>query len=238
MNLRNFFVLGLLSLSLAAVAVESRVTHFAQSKNVRSMNEQEKHLTLKSVEVRYLGSKTVRASRDGGDALGTVLATIDKLIATGEKIWQIVEKGAPVLKNAQLAPLNVFPKLEGDFVGFHEMESWSMPKKAGYEIVFKNLLGIEVVRFHFNLTYQYGGKYQGKGQYLSGVSMQASDVSVLWGYDLDANSQLVSITNHGTKENPMAGATLSLDYVVKTVLKETRTGLKFHLAGDGKFLEL
>jgi hypothetical protein len=238
MMLRNLLLLGMLAFAFTAGAFETQVITFDQVKNLRSMSETEKHLTLKNVKVRYLGTKTVADKRDGGVTLGAVLATIDTLIATGEKIWKIVEKGAPVLKNAQLAPLNVYPKLEGDFVGFHEMEAWSMPKVAAYEVVFENLFGMEVVRFHFNVSFQHGGSYLGKGQYLSGVSMQASDVSVLWGYDLDANSQLVTITNHGTKANPLAGATLSLDYVVKTVLKETRTGLKFHIAGDGKFLQL
>jgi len=163
---------------------------------------------------------------------GYIMAA-DQLIALGQKVWTIVEKGRPVV-SSDLGTVSVLPEELRTNGGFSaRLSGWSAPKQATYRVVYKNLYGMEVVNFKFTIHFQYNGQYQGKGRYISGATMAANNLDVAWGYSFNAKSEVVSITNRGSEANPVAGLTLRLSYAVSTVLKDSRSTYDFHLTGTG-----
>ncbi len=167
-----------------------------------------------------------------------VIAIIDDLIALGKKVWPLIEGNKPVLNTDMSKQFSVLPNLEGDNVEFFDMENWSFPKAKSYRVEYKNGYGAVVVGFTYTVQFQYGGQYNGVGRYLSGIRVSADQVSVLWGYNFNAKSEMINIANLGTKDFPVAGATVQVSYVVKNVLKEMRSKQSFYVSGRGEIMTL
>ncbi len=173
-----------------------------------------------------------------GGALDSIIMVVDKISAIGQKITPIIEKGRPVVTNNPMAALSVIPRLDTKDPVLHEMGGWSIPMTKHYKIAFSNGFKSEVVSFVYSITYQYGGNYKGSGKYLTGVRASARNLVVSWGFDLDASSTLVQISNIGTTANPVAGATVEISYTVKNWSRVNTTNEAFFIAGDGRLFKM
>lgn len=176
--------------------------------------------------------------------LGTVTSVLDgimvaeKIVAIGDKIMSTIEKGRPAVANKPMQAISVLPRIDAKDPVVHEMGNWSIPVTKHYKITYSNGMGSNVVSFVYSVTFQHSGTYGGKGKYLSGVRVSARDIRVDWGFDLDANSELIQISNVGTSENVVAGATIEITYTVKNVLRQLTTTVGFHVTGDGRIYKL
>lgn len=170
--------------------------------------------------------------------LDSVIMVVDKLIAIGQKIIPTIEKGKAVVTNTSMAAVSVLPRLETIDPVVHDMGNWSIPVTKHYQISYKNGLGREVVSFVYSVTYQYGGTYGGKGQYLTGIRASARNINIAWGFDLDASSQLVQISNIGTTEDVIAAATIEISYTVKNWTRTITAVKAFFIAGDNRLYKL
>ena len=201
----------------------------------------DKYFTIGKIRVIKLpskGSATVKFSLEKNLEEGTAFGEIDQLVAYGKQMWQLVKAGQPVYNQTMENTLSVVPKDLGDRGEFFQMTNWSRPSSTNYRLSYENLYGMEVVRFDYTVYFQYGGQYRDQGKYLTSVTIYPIDVMVAWGYKLDAISKVASITNNGTKEEPIAGVTLQVESVVKTVVKTQMLSTAFHLTGDGELLKL
>lgn len=180
-----------------------------------------------------------------GGALGTVTSVLDgiimvaeKIVAIGDKIMPTIEKGRPAVTNKPMQAISVLPRIDAKDPVVHEMGNWSIPVTKHYKITYSNGMGSNVVSFVYSVTFQHSGSYGGKGKYLAGVRVSARDIRVDWGFDLDASSELIQISNVGTSENVVAGATIEITYTVKNVLRQLTTTVGFHVTGDGRIYKL
>lgn len=171
-------------------------------------------------------------------AWDSVIMVVDKLIAIGQKIIPTIEKGKAVVTNSSMAAVSVLPRIEGTDPVVHDMGNWSLPVTKRYKIVFKNGLGSEVVTFIYSVTYQHSGTYGGKGKYLTGIRASARNINIAWGFDLDASSQLVQISNIGTRSKVVAAATIEIQYTVKNWTRTITNVVSFFVAGDNRLYKL
>jgi hypothetical protein len=132
----------------------------------------------------------------------------------------------------------VVPKIDGKPADIIETENWQMPKSVTYEIGYENGFGMDVVKFRYTVIYSYGGSYNGKGKYLTAVQIIPEQTSVMFGYDFRAVMKLGGIANHGTRDNPIAGATLLLEHEVKTIVKANLETYAFQVLGNGGFKKI
>jgi hypothetical protein len=235
--------------ALALVVTSSSI--FASNKSLsfdQVMKSGEAQLSEKDVNYFSIGSvevhevapsqeeKSTHEKFDNKD-LGSFIMSLDKLWAFGTKVWKLVKEGRPVVNVSLHEPINVIPQSEEPQTTFYNMENWSAPIIKKYRVTFKNLLGMEVINFAYIIHFQAEGSFKGKGAYLTGLSVSPSDVSVAWGYKFDALSELVTISNRGTAENPTAGVTMEVSYKAETVLKEISSAEIFHITGKGEFIK-
>ena len=171
-------------------------------------------------------------------AWDSVIMVVDKLIAIGQKIIPTIEKGKAVVTNSSMAAVSVLPRVEGTDPVVHDMGDWSLPVTKHYKIGFKNGLGSEVVTFIYSVTYQHSGTYGGKGKYLTGIRASARNINIAWGFDLDASSQLVQISNIGTTSKVVAAATIEIQYTVKNWTRTITNVVSFFVAGDNRLYKL
>lgn len=170
-------------------------------------------------------------------ALAEFEADLDTIISIGKKIYTIVEQGKPIVTREE-AVWKLLPKLRGQEVDDMDLEGWYSPVFRKYNIAFKNLYGMTMVSLQYAINYTYGGQYDGKGRYLTGVEVRPENLLVRWGYNFDAKVTRVAIVNHGSKRNPVVGMTVKLSYKIKTVLNEFQQDSSYHIKGDGSFQAL
>jgi hypothetical protein len=182
------------------------------------------------------GGNTLPSQPNG--VFSGIIMIIDQLIAIGEKIIPTIDKGRAVVINNPMAAVSVLPRLDTKDPVVHDMGNWSIPVSKHYRISYKNGFGSEVVVFIYSITFQHSGTYNEKGHYLAGIRMAARDISVNWGFDLDASSQLLQISNVGTVDNVIAGATVEITYTVKNWTRTLTTSKSFHVTGEGKIFPL
>jgi hypothetical protein len=171
-------------------------------------------------------------------ALDSIIMVVDKLIAIGQKIIPTIEKGKAVVTNSSMAAVSVLPRLETINPVVHDMGNWSLPVTKHYKIVYKNGLGSDVVSFIYSISYQHSGTYGGKGKYLTGIRASARSINIAWGFDLDASSQLVQISNVGTVHKVVAGATIEIQYTVKNWTRTITNVVSYFIAGDNRLYKL
>jgi hypothetical protein len=54
---------------------------------------------------------------------------------------------------------------------------------------------MKVVEFTYKLIYLYGGRYQNKGLFLTGVTVVPAQISVLWGFNFDCKVSIPTTVN-------------------------------------------
>jgi len=249
-----------LSISFLVLTTLISLPSFAKTTTIVKSSESNPYFEIKKVSIKEISSlemmnsnlnsnedKDVEAldylmpeigSRNVLGGLDNVILVIDKLLAIGQKITPIIEKGRPVVNANPMAPISVLPKIETTDSIWSDMAGWSVPTTRHYKITYTNGFNSVVVSFVYSVTFQWGGSYKGVGQYLTGVRATARDISVSWGFDLDASSTLIQISNMGSGQFPIAGATVEISYSVKNMLKVLITREAFHVTGDGKIFKL
>lgn len=165
--------------------------------------------------------------------LGDIIASIDGIIAVGQKIWKIVDAGRPVITTKFAPMVSVLPEMLGPNPTLNQMANWSAPKFKSFRVSFKNAYNSEVVGFTYTIYFQYNGSYQGSGKYITNLRVQASEIYTSWGFNFDASSELVGIANVGSAADPVASATMQISYTVKGLINESRGAQGFYADGNG-----
>jgi hypothetical protein len=68
--------------------------------------------------------------------------------------------------------------------------------------------------------------------------MMPADVKVSWGFNLNAQAEVPSVFNTGTKEAPVAGMQMLMKWQVKTVVNDLQQAESFYIGGDNTLKHL
>lgn len=233
---------------MALIFVFILVSYFAHAEN--NVKTQDPYFQISEITVELLENSqgfnsdlsdkhNIQQDPESGSEIGDVISVMREIIAFGKEIYKIVEAGKPVI-NTKYAAISVLP-LDTEFgrdINPTDLSDWKAPKFAKFKVSYKNGYGVEVVSFTYNINMSPGGKYQGKGSYITNAQIVPENISVAWGYTFNSTMSLVGLTNIGSEEDPVAGATLQLSYSVSTVVKEIRSKMTIFIAGDGTIQQL
>ncbi|MFA6584408.1 MAG: hypothetical protein WCS77_08940 [Elusimicrobiaceae bacterium] len=163
------------------------------------------------------------------DAIGTA----ERIINLAEKIFKIVADNKPVV-NVTVNYANAVPK---GMAHWTDLSGWEMPKAYGYEFVMKNVYGLRTVGMKYQVIFTYGGNMDGKGKYLTGVTVQPISLDVAWAYNVNVRCEIPdsTIVNVGTKENPIAAMQVVMFISVDTIVAHREYRDIFYVRGDGQF---
>lgn len=189
---------------------------------------------------------TVRVSRvesaDGGD-VGPPPGnpdppsdgiSLDKIINIASRLWKFIEDNRPVV-DIRTTYAAAVP--EG-ITHWSQLGGWSEPEGTSYRLSAKNLYGVTVIDVVWRVMRVHGGSWRGKGQYLTGVTTVPRAVDVAWGYRLNLDAAVPSVSNVGTAEDPVASMVAEVKWRIATVLKESDGTGVYYLTGDGGFREI
>ena len=159
---------------------------------------------------------------------------VDEIINIGEKVWDIVKEGAPVVETE----INRASALPAGVDCWMELSGWQTPKSQLYRVTYKNLYGITVVDFKFRVIFSYGADVNGKGRYIANATIMPADLHVTWGYNFNAQVHIPLVFNAGTKEAPIAGMQLEVKWNISTPFNYKEKSEVFYITGDGQLQKL
>lgn len=173
----------------------------------------------------------------GVSQAGEVIRVGRDLVALGEAVYELVKKGAPVIRT-DYAPISVLPRSGGEAIDVSETESWQMPVSRRVTMNYKNRFGVTVVSFTYSVVFAYGGTYNGSGAYISGAQVIPSQVHASFGFTFESSMRLGGMTNHGTTADPVAGAMLNIQYKVNSIMSAVETNDTYHITGRGQIRQI
>ncbi len=241
----------LLTTSLSAFAARSKM-----SNSNLLPKETRDHLTISSVELKDVTD--LYPEESASDAMDTIEkltdsnpesllgklngvsaylsaadVIVDKIINIGTKIWNVVEKGKPI-SNFNRFTANALP---AKALRWNQLQNWRSPTSRVYSAIYKNVYGVEVVRFVYRVVLLYGGDVGGTGRYIGYTSVEPLEMTVGYLYNFDAQAKVNAVYNMGTSTNPVAGMLLNVSWTVKTILKTSTESHTFVIDGLGNIRE-
>jgi hypothetical protein len=165
-----------------------------------------------------------------------ILGTIDRIINLADKLWSIIEKGKPVAAE-KVSYANAVPS---GITHWSQLQGWSRPSVKRYEFSAKNMLGLKAVSVIYQVHWTHGGNFQGKGKFLTGVSVEPILISVPLGYGVDLNALVpdMTVANIGTQDDPVASMQVQLSWTISTPFKVIKEKAVYYVQGDGFIQEI
>ncbi len=170
------------------------------------------------------------------NGINSTVGVIDNIVNLAQKIWDIIEKNQPVV-NITTNYANAVPYGTSHWT---QLQGWSKPATKKYSFSMKNAYGSEVSKVVYQVHYTYAGNFQGKGKFLTGVTIEPLNVVTAWGYKVSLVSEVPdsTIANVGTHEDPIASMQVQLKWTVHTALKDISSKAIYYVRGDGQLEEL
>jgi hypothetical protein len=164
---------------------------------------------------------------------GRVIGVARELVALGEDIYRLVQKGRPNVTSTY-APLSIVPNENGRAVDPMSLEYMRGPKRQTWTVVYKNIYGMAVVTLRYSAVFNCGGSYNGKGAYITNAQIIPEYINVLFGFDYDVTMRVAGIQNSGSRQDPIAGATLVLSHSARSVMNTRISEEKIFISGRGQ----
>ena len=170
------------------------------------------------------------------DDINGIIGSLDNVVNLAQKIWDIIAANAPVV-NITVNYANAVPYGTSHWT---QLQGWSKPATKKYAFTMKNGFGAQVVKVTYQVHYTYAGNFQGKGKFLTGVTVEPLNVEASWGYKVDLTAEVPdsTVANVGTHEDPIASMQVKLKWKVHTTFKDITSEAIYYVQGDGLLQEL
>lgn len=207
---------------------------------------------LKTMKIEKIGSDTLSAKKQAvlfnvstacrnaplasslmGDIPSTGDLRLDLILNLGAKIFEIIKANGPLI-NATTKTANALP---AGVRCWNQLENWSIPRSETYRISYQNVYGMTMVDLQYRLVYSYGGRIGNIGRYISNATIQYKKLDAKWGMVVDANVEIPQVLNIGSRENPIAGMQITLNWAVSSrpiPLRKIVNAATYFIAGDGR----
>ncbi len=165
-----------------------------------------------------------------------MIPELDQIINIGQKIWKIIADNQPVV-DVKTQYATALPK---GVTGWQDIAGWHPPVGTIYNLTAKNAYGMTMINVRYQVLRTYGGSYNGKGKFLTAVTVEPLLVEVGWAYHFTMSASVpdTSIVNVGTSADPVAGMMATLNWQISTVIKNSSGQGEYFLQGDGAYKEV
>lgn len=172
----------------------------------------------------------------GRPALAGVVENIGNVVNLVEKIFSVIEKNQPVV-DIKVNYANAVPY---GITHWTQLEGWNRPGTKRYAFTVNNAYGGQMVKVDYLLHWVHGGSYQGKGKFLTGVTVEPISVWTAWGCKVSLTAEVPdpTVVNVGTHEDPVAAMQAQLRWTIHTSARDIQERAIYYLQGDGYMQEL
>ncbi|MBI4676159.1 MAG: hypothetical protein HY748_01110 [Elusimicrobia bacterium] len=156
------------------------------------------------------------------------------LVNAGRTKWKVIDDNA-ALPDCGKRFASAIPEGLGDG---RRLCQWSPAEGDRFEFETKDLLGRPAVRVTYQVTRITGGRYAGKGRFLTGVSVLPIRIEAKAGYKASMEAEVLAVNNVGTARDPVAAIVLAARWRVRGQGREHAGASVFLVRGDGLFSQL
>lgn len=167
--------------------------------------------------------------RRSGTPLDRAEVVVDQIINIGNKIWAVIERGRPV-QNFNRTTATALP---AGAQSWQQLENWQRPTSRVLEATYKNLYGMEVVKFVYRVILLHGGTVSGTGRYIGYAAVEPVSIYTMWGFTFNASAAVPTVYNLGSRTAPVAGMIMNINWTVETVFQKFNEGHSLTLDGRG-----
>ncbi|WII71209.1 hypothetical protein QJS83_12135 [Bdellovibrio sp. 22V] len=182
------------------------------------------------LEPKFTGDKTLGSV----NPLDAVELIVDQIINIGKKIFNVINAGRPVV-NIKIDTANALPK---GLTCWSDLSGWNIPQSKVYNVQYLNGFDMVVVDYSYRVTYTAGGSADGIGKYITNATFQPANVSVGWGFQLDATAVIPSVFNTGSKRDPVAGMQMNMEWKVTSPMAHEQSVESYFVSGENKLIQL
>jgi len=173
-------------------------------------------------------------------------ATAAALVNTGIAAWNVVSGGAPS-GSASSAYASALPP--AFYMTWNSVAGWQGPKEYTYKYTVTNLMGVDVIKIKYKISFFYGGTedYSDRevtdgitktGKYLTNFTVTATEVDVKWGWHFNLDVNMSHPMNVGTVLKPVALLKSDLRWTVSNMLLTKGGAWTYTIDGNGNFRDL
>ena len=164
------------------------------------------------------------------------LDPLKKIVNYAMKIYKIIMKNRPVV-NIETDYSNAVPEAVTHWT---QLTGWQGPESKLYTFKADNIGGLPAVNAVYKVHYAWGANFQGKGKYLTGVTIEPVTITTAWGCKLDVDADVAdeTIVNAGTEEAPVAQMDVKLKWHLKTFTQNITRESVYRVRGDGALQEM
>ena len=170
------------------------------------------------------------------------LAAATALINTGIAAWNVVSGGTPSGSSGGAYTSALPPAF---YSNWSIVAKWQGPAEHTYVYTVTNLMGVDVIKVKYKISYFYGGTedYKGRkpgpndvtGRYITNFTVKATEVDVKWGWHFNLDVKMSNPMNVGTPLKPVAALQADLAWSVSNMLS-TKGGIwAYSIDGNGNF---
>jgi len=165
------------------------------------------------------------------DDINQGIDVADKIVNLMDKIMTLIAKNQPVV-NITVNYANAVPY---GMTHWTQLQGWSKPMTKRYMMAIKDSIGNKAVEVTYQVHWTYGGNYNGKGKYLTGVTVEPISVKTAYGYTVDMTAEVPdsTIANVGTTESPVASMQVKLHVKAHSIFSDMQKQEIYYVQGDG-----
>jgi hypothetical protein len=170
---------------------------------------------------------------DRVEQAGRVIQASRDVVALGEAIYELINKGRPVI-NTSYEPISIVPRdpMSKEFIDPMDMENFRGPIVKNFRTRIKAFGMQEAVVFEYKVIYSYNGSYDGRGKYLTGVNIIPSRVVAKRGYTVNSSMMMSGMMNYGTRMDPIVGLMITVKYQIGNSGRVMERNDTFTIRGD------
>jgi hypothetical protein len=146
------------------------------------------------------------------------------------QVWDIIQSNRAVA-NVDMVSASALPNAANQ--NWQSITGWKPEKAIRFSTQIKNLYGMTVIDFSYDVRVLSGGTLRGKGLYIASARVLPFKVKVLWGYTLNMNVKVAAIYNARTESNPLAAMDLDVQYEYSSILRKDSGTNSYLVRGDG-----
>lgn len=166
--------------------------------------------------------------------IGQVLSVAREIVALGEAVYNLVQKGKPS-NTSNYAPISIVPRdpMTQQYVDPFDMEYCSIPVTKKFSSSIKSGVAT-VVKFDYEVLFTHSCSYNGAGKYIQQAMVKPVAIKTSMGWDMSAEMKFGGIMNHGSKADPVAGVILIMKYKMDSWRSSFEQNQTIHLTGNGQ----
>jgi len=173
------------------------------------------------------------------------VAAATALVNTGIAAWNVISGGSPS-GAASSAYASALPP--AFYMTWNSVANWKGPQEYFYTYTVTNLMGVDVIKVKYKISFFYGGTedYTDRavtpmsvtGKYLTNFTVTATDVDVKWGWHFNLDAIMSHPMNVGTVLKPVAFLKSDLRWTVSNMLLNKGGAWSYTIDGNGNFKDL